>query len=482
MSTARSRVPEFSAGLEWFNVDAPVRLAGQRGRIVLVCFCSFSDIPSQHVLADMNYFASKYRKDLTVLGVHSTRFPAEMRRSHVQKMMNKFHIRFPFVHDPELKLCKRFGIRQWPTQVLADRDGFIIGALAGDGKRARLKEVIEYQIKRESRFGSTGSEAYTVSQTPEPQALLSFPGRVLVSRDRVYISDSAHNQVIITSANGNILRRIGSTSPGFIDGDSLSAAFNNPQGMALGDQSLYVADEGNHAIRCVNVRSGEVTTVAGTGTPGTVSGPVVTRPREMQLKSPLDLVLVNGVLFIAMAGMHQVWSLSLIKNTIKVFSGSGREGLRDGSPNTAEFAQPSGLTVYGKSLYAVDAISSAIRCIDIDSGSVTTIAGSGCYESGDQDGALSAAKLQYPMAIEADMEHKMLWVSDTYNNKIRRVGIKTQHVSSVILDRKLDEPCGLAFHGGTLYIANTNAHEVLCLNPDSGRAEPLNVSEEHTHV
>jgi len=180
--------------------------------------------------------------------------------------------------------------------------------------------------------------------------------------------------------------------------------------------------------------------------------------------------------------MHQVWSLSLITNTIKVFSGSGSEGLRDGSPNTAEFAQPSGLTVYGTSLYTVDAISSAIRCIDINSGSVTTITGSGCYECGDQDGIRTAAKLQYPMAIEADMEHKMLWVSDTYNNKIRRVGIQTQHVSSVILDRKLNEPCGLAFHDGTLYIANTNAHEVLCLNPDSGRAEPLNVSEKHTYV
>lgn len=482
MTTARSRVPEFSDGLEWFNVDAPVRLAGQRGRIVLVCFCSFSDIPSQHVLADMNYFASKYRKDLTVLGVHSTRFPAEVRRSHVQKMMNKYHVRFPFVHDPESKLSKRFGIKQSPTQVLADRDGFIIGALTGDGKRDRLKEVIEYQIKRESRFGTSKSEAYTVSHTPEPQALLSFPGHVLVSRDKVYISDSANNQIIITSSNGNILRRIGGTSPGFIDGDNLSAAFNNPQGMALGDQSLYVADEGNHAIRCVNVRSGEVTTVAGTGTPGTAFGSAATRPREMQLKSPLDVVLENGTLFIAMAGMHQVWSLSLISNTIKVFSGSGREGLRDGSPNTAEFAQPSGLTIYGRSLYTVDAISSAIRCIDIDSGSVTTVAGTGCYECGDQDGTRSAAKLQYPMAIEADMEHKMLWVSDTYNNKIRRVGIKTQHVSSVILDRKLEQPCGLAFHGGTLYIANTNAHEVLCLNPDSGRAEPLNVSEDHTHV
>jgi outer membrane protein assembly factor BamB len=252
--------------------------------------------------------------------------------------------------------------------------------------------------------------------------------------------------------------------------------------MALRDQFLYVADEGNHAIRRINVRTEEVTTVAGNGKPGSGFGSASSSPDKMPLNSPTDVVLENGTLYIAMSGMHQIWALSLITNTIKVFSGCGREGLLDGPPNKAEFAQPSGLTVYGKDLYVVDATSSAIRSIDLEGGSVTTLAGTGLYEHGDQDGTEDAARLQYPLAIEADMEHRMLWVADTYNNKIRRVGVKTQHVSSVVLDHRLDEPGGLAFHNGTLYIANTNAHEVLCLNPDSGRIEPLNVTEDHAHV
>jgi hypothetical protein len=76
----------------------------------------------------------------------------------------------------------------------------------------------------------------------------------------------------------------------------------------------------------------------------------------------------------------------------------------------------------------------------------------------------------------------MLWVADTYNNKIRRIGVKTRHVSSVLLDRRLDEPGGLAFSNNTLYIANTNAHEVLRLNTDNGQTEALNVTEEHTEI
>ena len=196
----------------------------------------------------------------------------------------------------------------------------------------------------------------------------------------------------------------------------------------------------------------------------------------------MKIELEGSLLYIAMAGMHQIWALSLIDNTIKVFAGCGREGLKDGPANVAEFAQPSGIAVYGRNIYTVDAISSAIRCISLDNGSVTTLAGTGLYEYGDADGTQTAAKLQYPTAIAADLEHRMLWVSDTYNNKIRRVGVKTHHVSSVVLNRQLEQPGGLAFHAGNLYIANTNAHEILCLNPDKGQAEPLNVTDENSTI
>ena len=76
----------------------------------------------------------------------------------------------------------------------------------------------------------------------------------------------------------------------------------------------------------------------------------------------------------------------------------------------------------------------------------------------------------------------MLWVADSYNNKIRRIGVDSAYVSSMQLDLRLDEPGGLAFHNDTLYIANTNAHEILCFNPDDGCTETLNVSEELVEI
>jgi DNA-binding beta-propeller fold protein YncE len=193
-------------------------------------------------------------------------------------------------------------------------------------------------------------------------------------------------------------------------------------------------------------------------------------------------VFKDSQLYIAMSGFHQIWRLSLIANTLDVFSGSGREGLLDGPANTAVFSQPSGLTLLLNRLYVVDAGTSAVREVDIETGAVRTIVGEGLFGFGDHDGSGKAARFQYPLDISADPMHRMLWVTDTYNNKIKRIGVSSEFVSSVVVDRRLDEPGGLVFHDDTLYIANTNAHEIMCLNPNNGHAEALNVSEELVEI
>ena len=133
MAAARSRAPEFPEGLEWFNVDSPVKLAGQRGRVVLLNFGTFGSVHCQQVLADLNYLCMKYRDHLVIINVNSPRFPAEMRRSHVQQSIHRHHVSYPVLHDPELKLWKTYGIKVWPTQVLIDHDGYILGGMSGAG-------------------------------------------------------------------------------------------------------------------------------------------------------------------------------------------------------------------------------------------------------------------------------------------------------------------------------------------------------------
>ena len=483
MSTARSRAPEFPAGLEWFNVKDPVSLSAQTGRIVLLDFGTFSSVHCQHVLQDLKALGRRFRNELVIISVHSPKFPAEKKRSHVLKTINKLHIEHPVVHDPDMKLWAMYGNRYWPTQVLIDTEGYILGAMTGDGKRSQLELIIQYQANRISDSGDGRKKPPPVQRVREAPSVLRFPGRLIAAGNRFYVADSGHNRILVVSSSGQLIRQYGSDAPGFIDGNGSSAAFDNPQGMALVDDFLYVADTGNHAIRRIHVRSNDVVTIAGTGGPGTsASVEDSDTPLKVSMSSPTDVVFKNGKLFIAMSGAHQIWRLSLIANTIEVFYGSGYEDLQDGPPGSAAFSQPTALGLGKNHLYSADSGSSAVREIDIETGIVTTIIGEGLFEFGDSDGAGETARFQYPLDIVADPDNEMLWVADAYNNKIKRIGLTTKYVSSITCDRRLDEPGGLAFHEDTLYIANTNAHEVLSLNPNNGHAEVLNVTEELVEI
>jgi DNA-binding beta-propeller fold protein YncE len=482
MTATRSRAPEFPAGLEWFNVDRPVRLADQDGRVVLIDFGVYSSVYSKRTLQDLQALGRKYRDELVIICVHSPRFHAEMRRSHVVKAINKYHVHHPVVHDPDMKLWNMYGIKGWPTQVLIDREGTILGSVSGGGKFRQLDQIIKYQVEKSTRRQPARKLSWSPKRVHEPRRVLSFPGRVSAADDRLYVADSGRNRVLVLSSRGNVLHQFGSEAAGFIDGNGSSAAFNNPQGMVLVDGSLYVADEGNHAIRRIQMRTGDVDTIAGTGKPGHSAPGLNDTPLNTALNSPTDVVFKRGKLYIAMSGLHQIWCLSLVANTIEVFSGGGRDGLLDGPATTAAFSQPSGLTLLFNRLFTVDAGTSAVREVDIDNGAVRTIVGEGLSGFGDRDGSGRAARLQYPLDISADQVHKMLWVADTYNNKIKRIGVNSEYVSSVVVNRRLDEPGGLVFHNDTLYIANTNAHEIIRLNPNNGHAEALNVSEELVEI
>ncbi len=160
---------------------------------------------------------------------------------------------------------------------------------------------------------------------------------------------------------------IGSGEEGFVDGEYDKAQFNRPQGMCLDGDTLYVADTENHAIRAVDLKEAQVTTIAGIGTqarsmsaPG-ASGPAKTTP----LVSPWDVIQLPGdkSLYIAMAGPHQIWKLDPSRETISVFAGSGVENITDGTAVSANFAQPSGLATDGENLFVADSEVSGVRVI-----------------------------------------------------------------------------------------------------------------------
>jgi thiol-disulfide isomerase/thioredoxin len=210
MRVNRYRAPEFPDHLEWLNVDRPVSLKKQGGSVVLLAFGTWSSVPCQHMLADLDYLENRYRDKLAIIGIHAARFPHEKSREHLQKSICRNHIHHPVINDSGLQLSNIYGIRKWPSVVVIDTSGLIVGALTGEGKRARLDKIIQTLLE------SGRQHLAIVRDRPEERKCdndstgpLSFPGKVLVSGSRIYIADSGHNRILETTEHGHIVRQFG---------------------------------------------------------------------------------------------------------------------------------------------------------------------------------------------------------------------------------------------------------------------------------
>lgn len=473
----RIRAPELPDNLDWFNVDQPLTLASQRGKVVLLDFWSYGSINCMHVLPELRYLENKYPDTLTVIGIHSPKFENERAPAQLQKAINRYHVRHPVANDTKFQLWRAYGIKAWPSAIFIDPEGYVVGVLRGEGRRKQLDELISQHIDAAEQKGQLSPVPLALSFQPEPAGTLSFPGKVLAVRNSLYIADSGRNRVLETYHDGKIRRVFGSGTAGMLDGQETAAMFNNPQGMVVAGDFLYIADTGNHAIRRIHLKSGEVMTLAGTGKQGRYVADQFREPLEAELNSPWDLSYYESNLYIAMAGQHQVWRMNLNHLAIDRYAGSGREDIVDGPLDSACFAQPSGLTTLGDRLFVADAETSAVREIEINRGVVSTLVGKGLFDFGDRSGVGREARLQRPLGIAVDEERNALWLADTYNSKIKRIDVRTSQVSTFKIGYKLDEPGGLSLYRDKLFIANTNAHQIVALDLKSRHTEIVNVRE-----
>lgn len=482
MNEARVRAPELPETLEWYNTERPLRLAELRGKVVLLDFWTYCCINCIHILPDLRYLEDKYGDSLCVIGIHSPKFPNERVGEQVRKAIQRYHIRHPVAHDPRFQVWRTYGIRAWPSVLFIDPEGYVVGVLPGEGRRRQLDAMIQEHLEAAERRGAVSHEPLPLRREPGRFGPLSFPGKVVVAGERLFVSDSGRNRVLELNRHGRVVRIYGSGTPGLVDGRETDAAFCEPQGLVAVGDYVYVADRGNHAIRRIDRVSAEVHTLAGTGRQGRVREGEFADPLQVPLNSPWDVAHHEGVLYIAMAGQHQIWRLELARGVIGVLSGSGREGIEDGSATQASFAQPSGLAAGMAWLYVADSESSAIRRVRYSDGRVETLVGMGLFEFGDRDGVGREARLQHPLGIAYDGRQECLWVADTYNHKLRRIDLRTRTVSTLPLPCRLDEPGGVAWDGRHLWVANTNRHEVVRVEPDTGACEPLEVRMPETEA
>lgn len=467
----RVRAPELNGGRGWLNTDKPLSLAALRGKVVLLDFWTYGCINCIHIIPDLKRLEAKYAKQLVVIGVHSAKFDNEKETDNIRRIILRYEIEHPVINDADFRIWQEYGVRGWPTLVLIDPAGYVIGALSGEGNYEVLDRVIGQTVEKFRRLGELKEEAlnFTLERAKVGDLPLAFPGKVLADAkgNRLFIADSNHNRIVITRLDGTLVDIIGTGKSGSADGAFDRAEFFRPQGMALDGDNLYVADTENHLIRRVNLKERTVETLAGTGEQSPTFD-AAGAGSKVSLNSPWDLALLGRTLYVAMAGPHQIWSLDLESRRVSVFAGTGREARGDGPLDESAFAQPSGITTDGSHLYIADSEANIIRAIDTGKRLVETLAGGDLFEFGDKDGEGDDVRLQHPLGVLA-FEGKV-FIADTYNHKIKLLDPRSGAVKTIAGTGRpgqsdgarptFYEPGGLSVAAGKLFVADTNNHAI----------------------
>ncbi|MEV8069027.1 NHL domain-containing thioredoxin family protein [Streptomyces sp. NPDC085995] len=457
---ARVRAPELTGKGGWLNTGGnQYTLADLRGRIVILDFWTFCCINCLHVLDELRELEAKHRDTVVIIGVHSPKFVHEAEHQAVVDAVERYGVEHPVLDDPELATWKQYAVRAWPTLVVIDPEGYVVAQHAGEGHAHALAKLVEELEAEHAAKGTLrrGDGPY-VAPEPEPTTL-RFPGKaLLLPSGNFLVSDTTRHQLVELAADGeSVVRRIGSGARGFADGAAEDAAFNEPQGLALlDDGAVVVADTVNHALRRFDPATGRITTLAGTGRQW-MQGEAAEGPaREVNLSSPWDVAWWQGRVWIAMAGVHQLWAYDPADGTVSVTAGTTNEGLVDGPGAEAWFAQPSGLAATPERLWLADSETSALRWVDPD-GQVHTAVGTGLFDFGHRDGAAGQALLQHPLGVTA-LPDGSVAVSDTYNHALRRYDPATGEVTTLATD--LREPSDAVLAGEDIVVVESARHRL----------------------
>lgn len=449
------RAPELK-GRGWLNTGGrELKLSNFRGRFLLLDFWTFCCINCLHVLDELRPLEEKYGDALVIVGVHSPKFAHEGEEAAVKAAVERYEVGHPVLDDPELVTWGNYTARAWPTLVLVDPNGYIVAQYSGEGHEHALDAQLAELIAEHEKAGTlTRGKSPYVAPTPEPTEL-RFPAKVVALGDGFLVADAGNHSVVELAADATtVVRRFGSGKRGFEDG--VEAAFSEPNGVTVlpaevaqeVGYDVVVADTVNHALRGIKLETGEVSTLVGTGKQW------MDGDGTDVLSSPWDVAWWQGKVWIAMAGVHQLWTYDPFSKTTEVAAGTTNEGLKDGALEQAWFAQTSGLAADGDRLWLADSEISALRWIDTE---VHTAIGTGLFDFGLRDGKAEEALLQHPLGVTV-LPDGSIAISDTYNGAVRRYDPTSGLVETMATG--LAEPSGAVVAGNDLLVVESAAHRL----------------------
>jgi thiol-disulfide isomerase/thioredoxin len=436
-------------GRRWLNTGGhDLSLSELRGRVVLLDFWTFCCVNCLHVLDELRPVEERFPEELVVIGVHSPKFEHEGEPAAVEAAVERYAVGHAVLDDPELVTWQAYTARAWPTLVIVDPEGYVVASMSGEGHAPGIASLVEELVAEHAANGTLRRGNAPYAPPPLQQSALRFPGKVALLPDGSFVvSDTAHHQVVQLEADLETERRRWG-GPG---------VFDEPQGVLLlptevaarVGYDVLVADSVNHQVKGISLSHNEICTVAGSGRPlrrREGGGPAL----EQDLSTPWDLAWCDGRVVIAMAGIHQLWALTVDADPalgrLEVLAGTTQEGLRDGPGDAAWLAQPSGLATSadGQRVWVADAETSALR--SWSASGLTTQVGAGLFDFGHRDGPAGEARFQHPLGV-VELPDGSAAVCDTYNGAIRRYDPVANRVTT--LATALAEPSDAVVERGT---------------------------------
>jgi len=363
-----------------------------------------------------------------------------------------------------------------PTGVALGTSGDLFIADTGDD---RIREV-NHSTGIITTVAGTGMPYYNGDGIPASRAALFSPtGVALDAAGDLFIADSGNNRIReVYASSGTIATVAGSATAGFggDGGAATAAALNGPKDVALDSSgNLYVADAANNRIREVNYTTGVIATVAGgfigDGGQATSAGLIALNDTAVD---------VAGDIFIADTADNRIREINHATGLITTVAGTGLAGYNgDGIQATAAMLDaPVGLALDSLgNLYIADSGNQRVREMNLSTGLITTVAGTGTAGFSGDSGPATAAELDRPLDLAVDSSGD-LFIADG-SNRVREVKPATGIITTIAGGGADDGPPATAAplsnpqsavvdSAGNIFIADTNDNRVREVNHATG--------------
>lgn len=274
----------------------------------------------------------------------------------------------------------------------------------------------------------TGTAGYNGDGILATAAQINIPSALAFDGNGdLYFTDRSNSRIRkITTSTGIITTVAGTGAPGY-NGDGIAATtaqLNNPNEVSFdGSGNLYIADWFNNRVRKIDAVTGIISTIAGTGTAG-YNGDGIPATAA-QINGPCGIIFDKaGNTYIAEYGGARVRKINISTGLITTIAGTGTFGY-NGDGILATTAQLSGCAYIkfdiAENMFIGEGSNQRVREIIKSTGLISTIAGTGTSGYNGDGIPATSAQLNYPFYILFDQPECTMYIADYYNNRIRKV-------------------------------------------------------------